>query len=106
MNPLTRLVPLLGLLCAGAALSGCASDDASGITPPPVAGDPNAPCTVDQDCPDPSLFFCNTAASRREAACRTREDCGAAKRATYALAECDSNSLCCQCDLGKCVVSL
>ncbi len=104
MNPLTRLVPLLGLLCVGPMLNGCASDGGSNVNRPPVPGD--APCTVDQDCPDPSLFFCNTAASRCEAACRTREDCSAAKRGAYALAECDSNPLGCQCDLGKCVVSL
>ncbi|MFL5344679.1 MAG: dickkopf-related protein [Hyalangium sp.] len=104
MNPVARLVPLLGLLCMGPALNGCASDDGSEAPRPPTAGD--TPCTVDQDCPDPSLFFCNTAASRCEAACRAREDCGAAKRGTYALAECDTNPLGCQCDSGKCVASL
>lgn len=104
MNPVTRLVPLLGLLCVGPVLNGCASDGGSDGPLPPTAGD--TPCTVDQDCPDPSLFFCNTAASRCEAACRTREDCSAAKRGPYALAECDSNPLGCQCDSGKCAVSL
>ena len=105
MNPLSRLVLMLALLCVGPVLNGCASDDAPGELPPP-AMDPNAACTVDQDCPDPALFFCNKTVSRCEAACRTREDCGAAKRGTYALAECDSNPLGCQCDQGKCVVSL
>jgi hypothetical protein len=104
MNPLSRLV--LAVLCVGPALNGCASDDGPGDMPPGPVKDLDAPCTVDQDCPDPAFFFCNSAASRCEAACRTREDCGAAKRGTYALAECDSNPLGCQCDLGKCVVSL
>jgi hypothetical protein len=106
MNAHTRLV-LPGLLCVALALSGCASDD--GLEPQddvPPAKDPNAPCTVDQDCPDPALFFCNKVVSRCEAACRTREDCGQARRGPYALAECDSNPLGCQCDTGKCVASL
>ncbi len=105
MNALTRLVLMMGLLCVGPVLNGCASDEATEppLTPP---GDPNAPCTVDQDCPDPAFFFCNKVVSRCEAACRTREDCGAAKRREYALAECDSNPLGCQCDQGKCVASL
>ncbi|MBN1207935.1 MAG: carboxypeptidase regulatory-like domain-containing protein [Myxococcaceae bacterium] len=105
MNPLTRLVLLLGLLCAGPALDGCGS--AADLGPEPFAGDvPNTPCTVDEDCPDPALFFCNTVTSRCAAACRSREDCGAARRGEYALAECDGNPLGCQCDMGKCVVSL
>ncbi len=105
MNALTRLALMMGLLCVGPVLNGCASGDS--LEPPPTPpGDPNAPCTVDQDCPDPALFFCNTAVSRCEAACRTREDCGAAKRGEYALSECDSNPLGCQCDQGKCVASL
>jgi hypothetical protein len=105
MNALTRLLLMMGLLCAGLVQNGCASDD--GMEPPlPPGGDPSAPCTVDQDCPDPAFFFCNTAVSRCEAACRTREDCSAAKRGGYSLAECDNNPLGCQCDQGKCVVSL
>ena len=106
MNPSCRLVLVLALLCVGPALNGCASDEAPGDLPPGPGGDPNAACTVDQDCPDPALFFCNRVASRCEAACRTREDCGAAKRGSFALAECDTNPLGCQCDQGKCVVSL
>jgi hypothetical protein len=105
MNPLTRLVLMLNLLCVGPALHGCSSDNGP-EGPPTPPGDPGVACTVDQDCPDPAFFFCNKAASRCEAACRTREDCGAAKRGEYALAECDSNPLGCQCDQGKCVVSL
>lgn len=103
--PLFRPVPVLALLCVGLAWSGCASDE--GAEPPstPVV-EPGAACTVDQDCPDPALFFCNTAVSRCEAACRTREDCGAARRGAFALPECDTNPLGCQCDQGKCVVSL
>ncbi|HYH95925.1 carboxypeptidase regulatory-like domain-containing protein [Hyalangium sp.] len=105
MNPLTRLMLMLAVLCAGPALNGCATDEEPG-GPPTPPGDPDAACTVDQDCPDPAFFFCNTAASKCEAACRTREDCSAAKRGSYALAECDNNPLGCQCDQGKCVVSL
>ncbi len=105
MNPRTRLVLMLGLLCVGPALSGCGASEDPG--PDPLSGDePSTPCTVDQDCPDPALFFCNTVTSRCAAACRSREDCGAARRGQYALAECDSNPLGCQCDMGKCVVSL
>jgi hypothetical protein len=106
MNVHTRPVLLLGLLCAGLALSGCGSTDEDTPTPTPPVKDPTAPCSVDQDCPDPSLFFCNRVASRCEPACRTREDCSAAKRGPYALNECDSNPLGCQCDTGKCVPSL
>ncbi|WP_224369971.1 dickkopf-related protein [Hyalangium versicolor] len=105
MNLLTRLVPLLALLCAGPLLNGCASDDSDMPDPYGDAGAPPS-CTVDQDCPDPSLFFCNTAVSRCEAACRTREDCSVGKRGPYALPECDNNPLGCQCDMGKCAVSL
>ncbi|WP_044186232.1 Ig-like domain-containing protein [Hyalangium minutum] len=106
MNPRSRPVPVLALLCVGLALSGCASDEGADESPTgPVMG-PDAACTVDQDCPDPALFFCNTAASRCEAACRTREDCSAAKRGSFALPECDNNPLGCQCDQGKCMVSL
>ncbi|WP_224240938.1 carboxypeptidase regulatory-like domain-containing protein [Hyalangium gracile] len=105
MNPLTRLLPLLGLLCLGPLVEGCAASEDTDNRPP-HSSDQSVPCTVDQDCPNPSLFFCNTAASRCEAACRTREDCGAARRGEYALAECDNNPLGCQCDTGKCAVSL
>ncbi|MDY7227919.1 carboxypeptidase regulatory-like domain-containing protein [Hyalangium rubrum] len=107
MNAPTRLVLMLGLLCVGSALNGCsAADEDTTPIPTPPAKDPNAPCTVDQDCPDPSLFFCNTVASRCEPACRTREDCSALRRGPYSLNECDRNPLGCQCDTGKCVASL
>jgi hypothetical protein len=106
MNALTRLVLLLGLLCAGLGLNGCASDDGDEPPPTPPGDDPAAPCSVDQDCPDPALFFCNRVASLCEPACRTREDCSAARRGPYSLNECDSNPLGCQCDTGKCVPSL
>ena len=106
MNAHTRLVLLLGLLFAGLGLHGCGSteDDVPPLTPP--VKDPTAPCSVDQDCPDPALFFCNRVASLCEPACRTREDCLAARRGPYSLNECDSNPLGCQCDSGKCVPSL
>ncbi len=106
MNALTRLVLLLSLLCAGLGLNGCGSDEQDTSPPPPPVKDPSAPCSVDQDCPDPALFFCNRVASRCEPACRTREDCSAARRGPYSLNECDSNPLGCQCDTGKCVPSL
>lgn len=106
MNALTRLVLPLGLLCAGLGLIGCGSEDGEAPVPTPPGNDPTAPCSVDQDCPDPSLFFCNRVASRCEPACRTREDCSAARRGPYSLDECDSNPLGCQCDTGKCAPSL
>lgn len=105
MNPLTRLLGVLGLLCVGPMLNACASDESPGMGPP-LGDSPSTPCTVDQDCPNPELFFCNTVTSLCAPACRTQEDCGAAKRGQYALPECDSNPLGCQCDMGKCVVSL
>ncbi len=107
MKAFTHLVLLPGLLCVSLALHGCASDEGPEVpVPTPPVKDPNAPCTVDEDCPDPSLFFCNKVASRCEPACRAREDCSAARRGPYALDECDSNPLGCQCDTGKCVASL
>ncbi|HEX8699505.1 MAG TPA: carboxypeptidase regulatory-like domain-containing protein [Myxococcaceae bacterium] len=106
MNALTRLVLPLGLLCVGLGLMGCGSEDAETPTPTLPDDDPTAPCSVDQDCPDPALFFCNRVASLCEPACRTREDCSAARRGPYSLNECDSNPLGCQCDTGKCVPSL
>jgi hypothetical protein len=106
MNALTRLVLLLGLLCVGLGLNGCGSADEDVPPPTQPVKDPTAPCSVDQDCPDPALFFCNRVASLCEPACRTREDCSAARRGPYSLNECDSNPLGCQCDTGKCVPSL
>jgi hypothetical protein len=62
-------------------------------------------CLYDEDCPDPQLFGCNTQTSTCEPACRTKDDCGAAKRGQYALDYC-ANGLGCQCDEGKCVGAL
>jgi hypothetical protein len=108
MNALTRVVLTAGLLATLVALSGCApsSEDLSGDGPVPVPT-PNTRCTVDQDCPSASLFICNTAVSLCEAACRTREDCGVARRgAAFTLSECDGNPLGCECDANRCVPSL
>ncbi|PTL76848.1 carboxypeptidase regulatory-like domain-containing protein [Vitiosangium sp. GDMCC 1.1324] len=61
---------------------------------------------MDQDCPDPGLFFCDTVTSRCLAACRTQEDCTAQKRGAYRIAECDANPLGCRCDSSRCVQAL
>lgn len=96
-----------GLLWLGVNASGCDT-----APPPPDEAQPDAgvtlptSCVVDQDCPNPALFFCNSAAARCEPACRTQRDCGAAERGPYALPQCDSNPLGCQCDEGRCVVAL
>jgi hypothetical protein len=58
---------------------------------------------VDQDCPDPGLFFCDTTTSQCKAACRTQEDCTAAKRGEHRIPECDGNPLGCRCDNSRCV---
>ncbi|MCP3100411.1 carboxypeptidase regulatory-like domain-containing protein [Myxococcus sp. K15C18031901] len=104
MTPSFRLLLLTGAVW-GAALSACA--DSSADTPFIPGPTPDlGPCTVDQDCPDAALFICNTALSRCEPACRTREDCGAARRGEYALSFCDTGSLGCQCDMQRCVVAV
>jgi hypothetical protein len=95
------------LLWLGVNASGCDTAPPPPDQPPPDAGVglPTS-CVVDQDCPNPALFFCNSAAARCEPACRTQRDCGAAERGQYALPQCDSNPLGCQCDEGRCVVAL
>ncbi|WP_375759235.1 carboxypeptidase regulatory-like domain-containing protein [Corallococcus exercitus] len=64
-------------------------------------------CTVDQDCADPALFFCNTALSRCEPACRTDLDCSVMRRGELnAIAACESQALGCRCDASRCVPAL
>lgn len=106
MNAHFRLSLAACVLGGALALTGCASgaDKTTGGTPVHV---PETHCTVDQDCPDPTFFICNTAASLCEPACRTREDCGVAKRGpSFSIEQCDANPLGCQCDANRCVVSL
>ncbi|MFP2909245.1 hypothetical protein ACLESD_30230 [Pyxidicoccus sp. 3LFB2] len=103
MSPSPRFLPLVGLACA-LLVAGCGASDSD--VGPGIPGDtpPNqTTCAVDQDCPDPAFFFCDTAVARCAPACRTREDCGAARRGQYALANCDESPLGCQCDLNQCV---
>ena len=81
-------------------------------TPTPMDGGIDAgkgeDCFEDADCPDPSLFFCNTTTSKCEPACRAKTDCSAETRGKYALAFCDTTNgkRGCECDEGKCVGSL
>lgn len=97
----------VSLLWLGVHASGCDTEPTAPEQPPADAGVAlPASCVVDQDCPDPALFFCSSASARCEPACRTQRDCGAAARGPYALPECDSNPLGCQCDEGRCVVAL
>jgi hypothetical protein len=104
MNALSRLAPMLAGLVAALALTGCGSNEAP--TPGIPDPTPDTRCAVDQDCPDPALFICNTSTSKCEAACRTREDCGAGRRgADFALSQCEGNPLGCQCEANRCVVS-
>jgi len=105
MSPSLRPHLLTALVCALGVLAGCGM---SSDTPPGIPGDNKplpGPCAVDQDCPDPALFFCNTALSRCEPACRSRSDCEEDRRQQYALAMCD-NPMGCQCDMNRCVVGL
>ncbi|XXF75011.1 carboxypeptidase regulatory-like domain-containing protein [Myxococcaceae bacterium GXIMD 01537] len=102
----TPLFPsMLARLLLLVALAGCSAETSLPGTEVPVPT-PLPRCTVDQDCPDAALFICNTALSQCEPACRTREDCGAARRGQYALADCEANALGCQCDVNRCVASL
>ncbi|MCK8502200.1 carboxypeptidase regulatory-like domain-containing protein [Myxococcus fulvus] len=96
---LSALVWVLGMLAG----CGDAFDSTPGIPAEPKPK-PTA-CAVDQDCPDPALFFCNTAQSRCEPACRTRADCGSARRQEYALPMCDA-PMGCECDMNRCVAAL
>ncbi|MBL9037395.1 MAG: hypothetical protein JNG84_02665 [Archangium sp.] len=84
------------------ALAGC------GATSPGVdAGIDAGPkgCVTSDDCPDSRLFSCNVETQQCEPACRTKDDCGAMARGSYALDFC-GGSLGCQCDEGRCVGAL
>jgi hypothetical protein len=74
---------------------------------PPFDGGPQG-CLLDTDCPDRVLFYCDTVTAQCLPGCVNREDCSAARRGQYALPECstDGGGLGCQCDEGRCVVSL
>ncbi|QSQ25744.1 carboxypeptidase regulatory-like domain-containing protein [Pyxidicoccus parkwayensis] len=103
MSPSPRFPSLLGPACALLlALAGCASGDEMD---PGIRQDtpPQRTCAVDQDCPSAAFFFCDTAVARCAPACRTPDDCRAARRGEYALPECDSSPLGCQCDFNRCL---
>ncbi|WP_342381777.1 carboxypeptidase regulatory-like domain-containing protein [Myxococcus stipitatus] len=105
MSPSSRPLVLPVFVCAlVGTLAGCApgGEDLSipGPKPTPVT------CAVDQDCPDPALFFCNTAVSLCEPSCRTRRDCDASRRGeAFAIPAC-ATALGCQCDMNRCEANL
>lgn len=105
MNPPLRLALCAILLCSSV-WTGCAAEDLEppGVLPP-TPEEPGT-CQVDQDCPDPGLFFCDTVTSRCQAACRTQADCTAQKRGEHRIAACDGNPLGCRCDNSRCVEAL
>ncbi|RKH43054.1 Ig-like domain-containing protein, partial [Corallococcus llansteffanensis] len=95
----------LVLACLWACAVGCGMSDAE--LPGILDGKVDEACTVDQDCADPSLFFCNTALSRCEAACRSDDDCSVKRRGElHAILACESQSLGCRCDASRCVPAL
>ncbi|MHA7631292.1 carboxypeptidase regulatory-like domain-containing protein [Corallococcus sp. M7] len=97
--------PGLVLACLLACAMGCAMSDMD--APFIHGGKADAFCTVDQDCGDPALFFCNTALSRCEPSCRTDLDCSVKRRGELnAIAACESQSLGCRCDASRCVPAL
>ncbi|ATB38795.1 hypothetical protein CYFUS_004230 [Cystobacter fuscus] len=90
-------------------MAACSGDGFFPFLPDPDEETPLLPgsCQVDQDCPDPRLFICDTAEARCKPACRTREDCTAARRGTaYRISACDENPLGCQCDANQCVEAM
>ncbi|OJH38715.1 hypothetical protein [Cystobacter ferrugineus] len=90
-------------------MAACSGGGFSPFLPGPDEATPWLPgsCQVDQDCPDPQLFICDTASARCQPACRTREDCTAARRSpAYRLSACDDNPLGCQCDDNRCVEAM
>ena len=107
MNASFRLALSALLLCVSL-LTGCGEDRPPLAPPTPLPPGPPTPgrCVVDQDCPDPALFFCNRATSACEPACRTQVDCSAERRGAYRLEACDSNPLGCRCDNNRCVGAL
>ncbi|ATB33130.1 carboxypeptidase-like regulatory domain-containing protein [Melittangium boletus] len=93
--------------CAVVGLAACAGGLDPDVPAPWLpTEDPPGSCQVDQDCLDPHLFFCDTARARCQAACRTREDCTAARRGVFRIAACDENPLGCRCDNSQCVEAL
>ncbi|WP_426752435.1 carboxypeptidase regulatory-like domain-containing protein [Myxococcus sp. Y35] len=103
MSPTPRFSRLACLACVLLCVSGCGAMD-EGYSVPGGPPPPSGFCAVDQDCPDPDLFICDTTTSRCEAACRTREDCRGERRGLHALAVCDkSGGMGCQCDMNRCV---
>jgi len=85
MSPFPRPLLLAGAVCALLVLAGCESGESDAPLIPEEPPKNSTHCAVDQDCPDAALFFCNTATARCEPACRTREDCGRARRREHAL---------------------
>ncbi|WNG46790.1 carboxypeptidase regulatory-like domain-containing protein [Archangium minus] len=106
MSPPLRLVLCAVLVSCTSLWSACAPSNE--LAPPGESPDtPNeGACQVDQDCPAPGLFFCDTVTSRCLAACRTQEDCTSARRGQYRLSQCDTNPLGCRCDNNRCVEAL
>lgn len=100
MNPPLRLALCAVLLSLSGLWTACG--DSGPELPGTPQDTPATSCQVDQDCPDPGLFFCDTVTSRCLAACRTQEDCTAAKRGEHRIAECDGNPLGCRCDNSRC----
>ena len=103
MSPFPRPLLLAGAVCALLVLAGCESGESDAPLIPEEPPKNSTHCAVDQDCPDAALFFCNTATARCEPACRTREDCGRARRREHALPVCDDSLLGCQCDMSVCL---
>lgn len=110
MTSYNRLALFAGLASLSLALTACPGPTPGGEDggPPVEPCDANAgdcTCVVDEDCPDPALFFCNQTTSTCQPACRSKTDCTSAVRGEFALAYCDGN-LGCQCDEGTCVAAL
>lgn len=105
MSPSSRPFVLPVVVCAlVGTLAGCAPGKDDSDTPGPPQ--PPVTCAVDQDCPNPAFFFCNTVLSRCEPSCRSRRDCDVSRRGVdYRIAACDTE-LGCQCDMNQCEVSL
>ncbi|HYO72010.1 MAG TPA: dickkopf-related protein [Archangium sp.] len=103
MNPPLRLALCAVLLSFSSLWTACG--DSGPLPGKPDDTPPTGACQVDQDCPDPALFFCDTVTSTCRAACRAQEDCTALKRGPYRLAECEGSALGCRCDNYRCVVA-
>src|SRR4051794_12921823 len=105
MNPPLRLARCAVLLCT-CVWAACSAGAPPGPPAPPPPTPHTGSCQVDQDCPDPGLFFCDTATSQCRAGARTQEGCPAGKRGAYRIEACDANPLGCGCDNSRCVVAL